>query len=149
MFASAVSLFTVPAGSVCFVPAAGPNSPCLARASVLVEPLGWEEGRLPQGLVVSNTYVEVHNGHFSVPVINVGSADVRIGPQMCLASIHLPEVVAEEGVSVYFERVGPQGEQVVMREQHRSRGDRGLAPKIAALHFPSREGTGRRGEAAV
>ena len=136
MFAAAVVPFTVPAGSVCFVPAAGPNSLCLSKASVLVEPLGLEEGILPEGLVISNTYVEANNGHLAVPVINVGSSDVRLEPQTRLASLHLAEVVAGGGGSVHFERVGPREEQVMIREQHGSQGDRELSLEIAALSFP-------------
>ena len=136
MFAVAVTPFTVPAGSVCFVPAAAPNSLCFSRASVLVEPLGLEEGSLPGGLVVSSTYVEANNGHLAVPVLNVGTSDVSLGPQTRLASLHMAEVVAGEGESVYFERVGPQEEQVRIREQHGPQGDRELSSEIAALRFP-------------
>ena len=133
-FVSAASPFTVPAGALCFVPASGPRS--LSRATVVVEALGLDEGSLPGGLVVPSTLVEVSNGHLQVPVINVGLVEVRLGPQARLASLHSGEVVAGEDYAVCFERVGPQEEQVMLREQHISVGKGEVPPEIAQLSFP-------------
>lgn len=132
-YAFAASPTLVPAGSVCLVPASSPSSKLSSWLSMLVEPLGFEEGGLPRGLVVSSAYVEVSRGHLAVPVINVGSTDVRLKANTRLASLQPAEVVAGEDISVCFERVGPQQERVMIREQQVTSGVQEVPPEIAKL----------------
>ncbi len=87
---------------MCLVPASAPSNKFSFWSSTLVEPLGFEEGGLPRGLVVSSAYMEVSNGHSAVPVINVGSTDIRLKAYTRLASRQPAEVIAGEDISVCF-----------------------------------------------
>lgn len=113
-FVKVLAPCNVPAGSLSFVPAFGFQSKTLQTYPALIEPLGLDEGTLPGGLIVSSSYVWVHEGQLVVPVINPSTSDVTLKPQLRIASLQKAQIIAGETACIVFERTGPQEEEVLL-----------------------------------
>ena len=72
------------AGALTMVPVTCPQ---LETAEFLFEPLGVEDGQLPEGLLVSPTLVLAKRGVLCAPVINVGSTDVWLSPRRAIGTV--------------------------------------------------------------
>jgi hypothetical protein len=72
------------AGALTMVPVTCPQ---LETAEFLLEPLGFEDGQLPEGLLVSPTLVSAKKGLFYAPVVNVGCTEVWLSPRRVVGTV--------------------------------------------------------------
>lgn len=87
--------FCVPAGTQSYVPVTCPKMPVNTPIDLLIEPLGPDDGFLPEGLLVSPSLVKGEGGEAFVPVTNVGKADVWLTPRRVIATVQLASVLVE------------------------------------------------------
>lgn len=86
----------VVAGTLTMVPVTCPQIPSASRVEFLLEPLGQDEGTLPDGLLVSPALVQAERGLLYAPVTNVGTRDVWVTPRRLIGSV---EVVTTAPIS--------------------------------------------------
>lgn len=86
------------------VPVTCPKVPSRHHLECLVEPLGPDEGSLPEGLLVSPALVTSESGVVHVPVTNVGYSDVWPTPRRVIATVSMATVLAEQAPHVEFRR---------------------------------------------
>ena len=72
------------AGTLSMVPVTCPQ---LDSVEFLLEPLGFEDGYLPEGLLLSPTLVSARKGVLYAPIVNVGSADVWLPPRHVVGTV--------------------------------------------------------------
>ncbi|KAL7834629.1 hypothetical protein SRHO_G00288760 [Serrasalmus rhombeus] len=109
------SAVCVRAGTLSMVPVTCPQ---LESMEFLLEPLGYEEGQLPEGLLVSPTLVAAKKGRFFALVVNVGSTAVWLPPRHILGTVQAV-AVAPPGptVSVSVEPFWDDGLAVVATQE--------------------------------
>ncbi len=86
----------VTAGALTFVPVTCPKVPSQEQFQFLVEPLDFEEGSLPEGLLVSPAFILSERGVAYVPVTNVSYSDVWLTPRRVIATVCVARVIAEQ-----------------------------------------------------
>ena len=140
-FACSTVPFSIPAGSMCFVPVAVPSGLVPTGSYMFVESLGAGEGSLPGELLVSGALVPVENAHMAVPLLNVGGVNISIEPRTRLGLVHTVDVVACDTTSVAFELVAPQEELVLVSEQAGEVVEQQELPaEVVAMEFPRLNG---------
>ena len=140
-FACSTVPFSVPAGSMCFVPAVVPSGLVPAGTYMLMESLGAGEGSHSGELLVSGALVLVENGHMAIPELNVGGVNISIEPQTQLGSMHTVEMVACDTTTVAFEWISPQEELVLLCEQAGEVVEHlELPSEVVAMEFLGRNG---------
>lgn len=72
------------AGALTMVPVTCPQ---LETAEFLLEPLGFKDGQLPEGLLVSPTLVSAKKGLLYAPVVNVGCTEVWLSPRRVVGTV--------------------------------------------------------------
>ncbi|KAK0150653.1 hypothetical protein N1851_008246 [Merluccius polli] len=72
------------AGALTMVPVTCPQ---WDTAEFLLEPLSFEDGQLPEGLLVSPTLVSAKRGMLCAPVVNVGCTDVWLSPRCAIGTV--------------------------------------------------------------
>lgn len=92
--------FCVKAGSLCYVPVTCPQMPTHHTVDLFVEPLGPEEGSLPEGLLVSPSLVTAKQGIAFIPITNVGETDVWLTPRRVVATVQTAMVLDESHIQV-------------------------------------------------
>lgn len=97
----------VAAGALTFVPVTCPKVPSQEQIQFLVESLDFDEGVLPEGLLVSTAFISSERGIAYVPVTNVSYSDVWLTPRRVIATVSVANVVAEQDPQAKFsEKVG-------------------------------------------
>lgn len=71
------------------VPVTCPQLPSSSKVEFLLEPLGPDEGTLPEGLLVSPALVKAERGLLYAPVTNVATRDVWITPRRLIGSVQV------------------------------------------------------------
>uniref|UniRef100_A0A3B1J8K5 Gypsy retrotransposon integrase-like protein 1 n=1 Tax=Astyanax mexicanus TaxID=7994 RepID=A0A3B1J8K5_ASTMX len=94
------SAVRVEAGTISMVPV---TCPLLEAMEFLLEPLGFEDGHLPEGLLVSPTLVSAKQGQFYAPVVNVSNVDVWLPPRRVLGTVQAVTVVSSRLAPVSVE----------------------------------------------
>ena len=79
----------ITAGTLAMVPE---TCPLLPLIGFLLEPLGLEDGALPEGLLVSPTLVKAKQGTLYAPITNVSSLDVWLPPQRIVDTVQVVDV---------------------------------------------------------
>lgn len=72
------------AGALSMIPVTCPQ---LESAEFLLEPLSFEDGHLPEGLLVSPTLVAAKKGLLYAPVVNVGCMEVWLPPRCVIGTV--------------------------------------------------------------
>ena len=86
------------AGALTMVPVTCPQ---LESAEFLLEPLGFDEEQLPEGLLLSPTLVPAKRGFLYAPVVNVGSTKVWLSPRRPIGTVQVVAAAATEtGASI-------------------------------------------------
>lgn len=88
------------AGTLPMVPVTCPH---LESVEFLLEPLGFKDEQLPEGLLVSPSLVTSTKGLLYTPVVNVGTADVWLSPRRAIAivqAVTAPSVETATSISV-------------------------------------------------
>lgn len=120
----------VPAGSMCLVPATGPQCNNASGQAVLVEALELDEGVLPGNLLVSKAYIKMQGGQILVPVLNVGTMDTYLQPHTRIAHIYAAEVMVGGAGEVTFQEVGPQEVHVSVGLNEAAVSNQGAGPSL-------------------
>lgn len=79
------------AGALSMVPVTCPQ---LESAKFLLEPLGFEDGHLPEGLLVSPTLVVAKKGLLYAPVVNVSCMEVWLPPRCVIGTVQPVRIAA-------------------------------------------------------
>lgn len=83
------------AGTLSMVPVTCPQ---LESAESLLEPLGFEDGQLPEGLLVSPTLVPANKDLLYAPVVNVSSIEVWLRPSCIIGTVQ-PVMITSVGTT--------------------------------------------------
>ncbi|KAF4094582.1 hypothetical protein G5714_024697 [Onychostoma macrolepis] len=94
------------AGALTMVPVTCPQ---LETAELLLEPLGFEDGQLPEGLLVSPTLVFAKKGLLYAPVVNVGCTEVWLSPRRVIGTVQAVVATSAGTKLVAFEPSWEEG----------------------------------------
>ncbi|KAF4116527.1 hypothetical protein G5714_004016 [Onychostoma macrolepis] len=83
--------------------------PQLETAELLLEPLGFEDGQLPEGLLVSPTLVFAKKGLLYAPVVNVGCTEVWLSPRRVIGTVQAVVATSAGTKLVAFEPSWEEG----------------------------------------
>lgn len=89
----------IPAGTLFMVPVTCPQLPL---AEFLLEPLGPDEGTLPEGLLISPALLHAEYGTLYAPITNVSSLDVWLPPRRVVGTVQVASVAVEASASLAF-----------------------------------------------
>lgn len=90
----------VAAGTLTLVPVTCPKVPSQKQVEFLVEPLGFDEGVLPDGLLISPALVFAERGVAYIPVTNVHHSDVWLTPRRVMATVQVVDLVVKSDPQV-------------------------------------------------
>ncbi|KAL7852922.1 hypothetical protein SRHO_G00187070 [Serrasalmus rhombeus] len=85
------------AGTLSMVPVTCPQ---LDSMEFLLEPLDFDDGHLPEGLLLSPAFVSSRNGLTYAPIVNVSDADVWLPPRHVIGTVQLGTVTSMTKTSV-------------------------------------------------
>ncbi len=86
------SQIRIPAGTLSLFPVTCPQVPLNDPVCWLLEPLGPDDGALPDGLLVSPCLVTATGGALFAPITNVGTIDVTLHPHQVIATVQWIEM---------------------------------------------------------
>lgn len=87
------------AGTLSMVPVTCPQ---LSLAEFLLEPLGPDEGTLPEGLLISPALLHAEYGTLYAPITNVSCLDVWLPPRRVVGTVQVASVAVEAPASLAF-----------------------------------------------
>lgn len=110
------------------------TGPQFESAAFLLEPLGFDEEQLPEGLLVSPTLVPVRKGFLYAPVVNVGNTKVWFPPRHPIGTVQV--VVATATGTAASISVDPSWEQCQSYVSTQEVAECYSFPELAAPDFP-------------
>ncbi|KAA0716492.1 Cell cycle progression protein 1 [Triplophysa tibetana] len=105
------------AGALTMVPVTGPQ--CEPTA-FLLDPLGFDEEQLPEGLLVSPTLVPVRKGFLYAPVVNVGNTKVWLPPRHPIGTVQVVAAIVTGTDSILTENQRLKGRLQEERQKLKS-----------------------------
>lgn len=123
----------IAAGTLFMVPLTCPQLPL---AEFLLEPLGPDEGTLPEGLLVSSALLQAEYGTLYAPITNVSSLDVWLFPRRVVSTVQVASVEVEASDSLAFLVNQTTSERVAFIATQQVSIDN----TVESLEFPSFEG---------
>lgn len=111
------SQIRVLAGTLSLIPVTCPQVPLSDPVCWLLEPLGPDEGALPDGLLVSPCLVTATGGALFAPIFNIGTTDVTLHPHQVIATVQWVEVTNPVNISSEPPKTCPQHLATVSSQQ--------------------------------